>query len=736
MAPRPIFFWIIFFKLHVYEIVKLLTKRFAITTFLLLTVQPIFSQSSRIDSLEDVLDDAEGINRYEALIGLMQEHNKLNDYETALDYAREAYRLALAVGDSSKIARGGRSQGVLLVKLDRTLEAVEILSKTLPIARRNNLKTEYQAILSNLGIAYTFQAKYDEALKVHFETLQLREKDNDYVGTNYTLNNIGLVYFKLKNYPKALEFYHKALALREHTNNEGVERILINIGLCYNQTKNFEEAGKYFDEGFKFCGSNCSPNIIVEGKFGLGVAKYRLHEYDEAKSYFEQSLTIARQINNLRFQAENLVYLAHIFVKLNDYPNAKNALNESEKISKAESYNELLIETYKEFATVYNKSNDFQKASDYQQLYIHLKDSIYSERLIDNIAKVQTQYAERENIKTIADNQAVIRQQRYLNVAIAIIAILAGLLILVLQRSNRVSKQVNAQLSEAKETIQQQNKLLEIKNKDLDREVERKTADLERVNISLKQVNDELDNFIYKTSHDIRGPLASLKGMCNVALMDVTDEVALDYLRKLDATAERLNSILTRLLIINQINNSKLSLNRIDFNRIINDIILLEKKKGLPSKIEIRKKIAEDPNIFIQSDRELVRIVLENLIDNAIKFYNDSDRVNSFVEINIANTPEGVKARVIDNGIGISESNPGKLFQMFFRASERSEIGGIGLYIVKTATSKIGGKVGLLTTPEGFTEFYVLFPPQPPSNDLLQPLQSSMMPLSTANPFV
>ena len=62
--------------------------------------------------------------------------------------------------------------------------------------------------------------------------------------------------------------------------------------------------------------------------------------------------------------------------------------------------------------------------------------------------------------------------------------------------------------------------------------MDKKTIDLARVNQSLKQVNDELDNFIYKTSHDIRGPLASLKGMCNVALMDVKDPIALEYLKK------------------------------------------------------------------------------------------------------------------------------------------------------------------------------------------------------------
>jgi signal transduction histidine kinase len=345
-----------------------------------------------------------------------------------------------------------------------------------------------------------------------------------------------------------------------------------------------------------------------------------------------------------------------------------------------------------------------------------LKDSTYNEELIKNIARIQTDYEQRENIATIAAKEEVIKQQRDLNIAIAIIAMLAGLLVLVLQRSNRTIKRVNAQLSEAKEVIEEQNKLLEDKNKYLDKEVEAKTVDLERVNQSLKQVNDELDNFIYKTSHDIRGPLASLKGMCNVALMDVKDPVALDYLSKLDTTAERLNTILTRLLIINQINNSKLSVARIDFDTIINDVLLLEKKKGLPQKLKIRRYVED--NATILSDKELIRIVLENLIDNAIKFYNESDRVDSFVDIHVNASGQGqVRVRVIDNGIGISEANPGKLFRMFFRASERSETGGIGLYIVKTATAKLGGRVGLLTTPEGYTEFYVLFPTTPPKQD-------------------
>src|SRR5690606_20449965 len=114
-------------------------------------------------------------------------------------------------------------------RMGRFTEASEIALNVLPIAKRNNIVSEYESLLNSLAISYTFQAKYDQALKIHFQALTLREAktDKDYVGISNSLNNIGLVYFKLKNYTKALEYYDRALALKEETDNNDLERILI-----------------------------------------------------------------------------------------------------------------------------------------------------------------------------------------------------------------------------------------------------------------------------------------------------------------------------------------------------------------------------------------------------------------------------------------------------------------------------------------------------------------------------
>jgi signal transduction histidine kinase len=681
------------------------------------------ASSSSIDSLKTILQDKHGQDRYDVLYKLAYDLFDVDNKEASI-FAEQAYRLAYDVGDSLKIVTSGRLAGQIFRRTEQLETSIDVLSEVLPIAQRNDYIDEEKKILNTLAINHTYRAEYDEALKYNFQSLVIREKGGKKDEISVALNNIGLVYFKLKNYERAIEYYERCLKLRNEVNyTYDLDRVLINLGLCYNQLKNYKEARKFINKGFESCDTICSDAISIEGKFGLGVSYFieaevssNVDYYVTSKKNFIESYTVANNIGDKRWQLENLVYLSRIYTHLDEVDKAKKSLHEAEDIANNTDYNLLLIEIYKGFSILYNKTSEYQLAASYQDKYIHLKDSIYSESLIKNLSKIQTDFEQRENIATIAAKEEVIKQQRDLNIAIAVIAMLAGLLVLVLQRSNRTIKRVNAQLSEAKEVIEEQNKLLESKNKYLDKEVESKTVDLERVNQSLKQVNDELDNFIYKTSHDIRGPLASLKGMCNVALMDVKDPVALDYLSKLDTTAERLNTILTRLLIINQINNSKLSVARIDFESIVNDVLLLEKKKGLPQKLKIRRHISNQSTIL--SDKELIRIVLENLIDNAIKFYNDSERVDSFVDIHVtSNDQDQVKVRVIDNGIGISEANPGKLFRMFFRASERSETGGIGLYIVKTATAKLGGKVGLLTTPEGFTEFYVVFPSTPPKQD-------------------
>ena len=677
------------------------------------------AQNLRIDSLKLLLGKDQSV-QFEILYSLGYEYIDV-DNSLALQYGRKAYDLAVSKGDSLGMVKSTRVMGAALRRLERICDAIEISRVALDIAKRNGFKEEVRILLNSVAVAHILQGEYDKALYYNFQSLVIREAEGNKSQVSIALNNIGLVYFKLRNYEKALEYYYRSLQLKKESNdNYDLDRLYNNIGLCHIYLNDFKEALKSFDLGFKICGNNCAEEIKIEGECSLGIAYYGLKNYAEAEKHFTTSLDLARKSVNNRFQAENLLYLGRITLKKNNFKDAQQFLEHAELIADSSGYNQLLIDVYREFSNLFNLSEDYQQVSFYQKKYITLKDSLIGEELVKNIAKTQTNFAERANIATIADREEALTRQRKLNLAIGIIAALAALLGFVLYRSNSVIRKSNKALSAAKAIIETQNLKLQNSNLELDGKVKEKTAELEKAvvdldksNKSLKQVNDELDNFIYKTSHDIRGPLASLKGICSVAMMDVRDPLALNYLNKLDISSGRLNVILTRLLIVNQINNAILGKEPVDFKSIVEDVILLEKKKGLPARFEIRKDI--EPDITLQSDKDLVRIILENLIDNAIKFHNDSERANPFVHIKIGmENGKGVSVSVVDNGIGIKEAKPDKIFQMFSRASERSGTGGIGLYLSKLATEKLGGQIHLRTTPEGYTEFFVSIPSKMP----------------------
>ena len=666
------------------------------------------AQNHKIDSLLGLLNNREREARVAILYELGYELIE-TDNRQALKYANDSYVLAMDLSDSLGMVKAILIRGSALRRMERLDEAIKVSLEGLDISRRNVFNNEFKILLNSIGIAYSLKAEYDKALDFHYQSLIIREVTGNKSEISIALNNIGFVYFKLRNYQQAVEYFNRSLQLRkEGKDNYDLDRLLINLGTCHVHLGNLAQALEYITEGLTICENNCSDEIKLEGLFSLGVSYFGLKKYSDAKNSFEESLIISKKINYRRFQAENLVYLGKIAMHMGEYERAELMFSEAETLAKNSGYNQLLMDSYKQFSILFNEIKDFKRAAINQEKYITLKDSLIGEDLVNNIAKIQSKFEERENIATIASKNEVIRLQGSLITAIVIIAILATLLIVVLYHSIKVKRKVNAQLSDAKIIIEDQNRLLKSSNVNLDKEIKEKNADLQKANDSLQRVNEELDNFIYKTSHDIRGPLASLKGMCNVALMDVQDPLALNYLNKLDITAEKLNTILTRLLIVNQINNSSLASDPIDFDDLVEEVISLERKKGLPDRLAINKDIC-DKTIFY-SDKQFVRIILENLIDNAIKFYNDSDRVEPFVNINIKGNGENVYINVVDNGIGVSQVHPDKIFQMFSRASERSETGGIGLYITKTAAEKLGGTVHLKTTPEGYTEFYVKLP--------------------------
>lgn len=672
----------------------------------------------RVDSLERLLPGTKDTTRYSVLVKLHFEFRP--EFQKALDYALLAYNQAEALGDSVKIVESGRLVAYSLDDLGRNDEVIEILNRVLPIARRNvarypELKKEIKFILNNAGIAYTYKGNYDSALSYHFKSLVLREEEGEKRPIGNSHNNIGLVYFKLKNYQRALDHYLQALSIKDELNDSvDIERFLTNIGLCYIQLKRPNDAISSVERALNSCGENCSQSILKEANYVFGISYLENTELENATKYLNMSLKIAKEQNDIRYWIENLIGLSKVENRMSNYDASLAYLKEANSLAEGSGFAELLLSIYKESFKNFKLINDFKNEAVFQTLYIELKDSIYSEDLLKNLATIQTNYEQRENLKTIQlineniklkDEQ--IKKQRTQYIFIVVVTVLIASLAGVLVWANRRQQKHNNALSEAKRIIERQNKELIKTNEELDNRVREKTIDLVDSNTMLQDVNEELDNYIYRTAHDIRGPLVTLKGVCNVAQMDVKDPLALDYLKRLDLTAEKLNSILTRLLMVSQINHAMLVTRPVNFNSIMQEV--LRKFKQLPPRMKI--EYSQVDNVVLNSDPDLVAIVLENLVSNAIKFYNTSDRIDPVIKIDVGKyDADHVMMSVEDNGIGIEAKDRERVFHLFVRASERSETGGIGLYLTKLSAHKLGGEIFLMHTTEKGSKFLVLFP--------------------------
>jgi signal transduction histidine kinase len=280
-----------------------------------------------------------------------------------------------------------------------------------------------------------------------------------------------------------------------------------------------------------------------------------------------------------------------------------------------------------------------------------------------------------------------------------------------LQRNEEIEAQrdsieaTNIILNSAKETIEEQNEELKTINNELEERVEQRTEELHRAYLKLLESNQELDTFIYRASHDIRGPVARLQGLCKVALMDVKDAQALEYFRMLDQTGEETNQTLVRVLRIYDIRNETVYPNHFQLLPLLEEITspIKEKKPGIKLEMSLSKEIE------FCSDIEMLKIILENTIGNA--FHYSYFKANSFVRVEAnLNTEKMLNIRVTDNGRGIPQDINHKLFTMFFKGTHNSSGAGLGLYVSKIAAEKLGGHISYRTGESGETIFEIQLP--------------------------
>lgn len=227
-----------------------------------------------------------------------------------------------------------------------------------------------------------------------------------------------------------------------------------------------------------------------------------------------------------------------------------------------------------------------------------------------------------------------------------------------------------------------------------------------KVEEELKVRNLELDNFVYKVSHDLRSPLASILGLINLVKLEGGFKDSLEYLILMENQVHKLDHFIHD--VLSHSKNLKMSLitSTINFQEILDKCISdLSYLNGFN---DVDKKITIKGGEFL-SDKWRINEIFRNLIANSIK-YKDGTKENSHLEITVIADSEKCSIAISDNGIGIKEDSIPRIFEMFYRATDTSKGSGIGLYIVQNAIEKLGGTIELESELGKGTSFIIELP--------------------------
>ena len=273
------------------------------------------------------------------------------------------------------------------------------------------------------------------------------------------------------------------------------------------------------------------------------------------------------------------------------------------------------------------------------------------------------------------------------------------------QRDDILEK--NQELESSQDQIIAVNNKLQELNQALEARVEKRTAKIKDTIRKLQQTNKDLDTFTYKTSHDLKGPISRIKGILALARFENPESKTDKYLDLIEKTTKEMDILLSKLTQVHNIYNSTIEYKTIDIPTIFKEV--MEKISPLVEQAKFKFHFDLKNENELKTDEKMLELILLNLLENAL-IYADDQKSQQEIKLSTFRKEDIFYLSIEDNGVGIPEKQLPKIFEMFYRGSEKSIGNGLGLYLVKVAVEKIGGTLKVESEEFKFTRFIIEFP--------------------------
>ena len=350
------------------------------TVIILLFLLIIQSSNAQInDSLKNIINNpkTEDTVKIHSFYFIASQYVYQNP-DSAEFFANKALQLSKTIKFESGIGEGYGWLGYLNAEKGNISEAIDYNLKSLNLAEKKGLKSDYPVILNNLATLYMDLDDNEEALKYYNQCIEINLELNKKKSLITNYSNVSLIYNKQSDYTKALEFANKSVKLSEETKNE---RLMSNaysrIGSLYEQLDSIDLALKYYKKSY---------DLRVKNNIKKGIAMMSIK-------------------------------LSHIYLLQNQLIKAKQFANKAYNIANKWKYKYVKQESSKLLYQIFKKENNNQKALSYYEIYTQLKDSLNSRQNKDALvkSKFEFEYNKKQLVDSLERDKILISNQMLSN---------------------------------------------------------------------------------------------------------------------------------------------------------------------------------------------------------------------------------------------------------------------------------------------------------------------------------
>lgn len=622
------------------------------TLFLIISFLPFicFAQSLDTDSLRSVLPQSKGNDRLFILNELAFNLREIAQQE-ALDYSIEAEQLAIHLTNKSEEAKAKE----------------------------------------NLSWIYYRKGKWQKTFDYSNEAFKLATEAGDMKAAARVLNSMGALYFEQENYSVAIKQFKRAYQLSSGENDLYTSiRSLNNVSYCFLMSGKLDSAVYYANKSLDVNFASGLIYVITFPKRIKGDVFLQLNQLDSAEYQFEQSLAVAEANNLINFKSSLLHRLGNVYLQQGKFELSQQALLEGIKIAKVNEWRDDLSKSHLYLAKYYEKMGNFELAYREQLEFSQLNDSLTNKSTRDRIALMQGMFQDNLNrteldlLKAQNDNQASrLSSVRRIIIVIGLGSFLILVLLVWLFYLNRNIKKANRDLLQQQQQINIQNR------------------DLKATSHQLIEINQTKNKLFSILGHDLRGPIGQVKTISDLIVEDDLDEEEFKMLIKIlkkdvDSVYFTLGNTLR--WSVTQMEGFKLAPTQFNLSELIAVNLELNNPQIKNKSIEIRNSIPS--NLTVTTDRDLLDVIIRNILSNAVKFSESG----SLIDLSLQENSHSFILAVTDYGAGISAEQIQSILSDKYiitdskPGTEMEKGSGLGLQICKEFARLNGGDLVIEST--------------------------------------